>query len=294
MTQETGVQKYQLDNGEEIKLSPAIVKQYLVSGEGKVTDQELMMFMALCKFQKLNPFLREAYIIKYGSSPATIVTGKEAFLKRAVSHPKYQGHRVGITVWDEKEGKEAWAEVYVEGYLYPVRIEVDFEEYKGKKKDGSVTEMWKTKGRTMLKKVALVQALREAFPKEMGSMYSEDEMSIVQDEGRSATTIEVKTSEATENLKKKLKEKKGDKKKEAKPNDPKTNEAKPSTECPDCGAPDGDKHSEGCPSLIVDAEFKEGAAPPENLDDMPGQDWDADGVDKKTGEVKEEKPGGKE
>ena len=203
MTQETGMQKYQLDNGEEIKLSPAIVKQYLVSGEGEVTDQELMMFMALCKFQKLNPFLREAYIIKYGSAPATIVTGKEAFLKRAVRNPKYQGHKVGIS----EDGKEAWAEVYVEGYLHPIKVEVDFDEYKGKKKDGSITTMWKDKGRTMLKKVALVQALREAFPADFGGMYSEDELSVVQNEGRPATTIEVKTNEATEKLKKKLESK---------------------------------------------------------------------------------------
>lgn len=201
MSEEKGIQVYRLDGGDEIKLSPQIVKQYLVSGDAsKVSDQEVMMFMALCKFQKLNPFLREAYIIKYGTAPATIVTGKEAFLKRANRNPKYQGHEVGIS----DDGKEAWAQVYVEGYKVPIKVEVDFDEYKGKKRDGSITEMWSTKGRTMLKKVALVQALREAFPADFGGMYSEDELSVVQNEGRPATTIEVKTSEATEKLKKKL------------------------------------------------------------------------------------------
>lgn len=33
-----------------------------------------MFFFQLCKVQKLNPFLKEAYIIKYGNQPATIVT----------------------------------------------------------------------------------------------------------------------------------------------------------------------------------------------------------------------------
>lgn len=64
-------------NGQMVKLSPNIIKQYLVSGNGRVTDQEVVMFLNLCKFQKLNPFLREAYLIKFGSQPATIVTGKE-------------------------------------------------------------------------------------------------------------------------------------------------------------------------------------------------------------------------
>ena len=67
---------------ESIRLSPAIVRKYLVNGSGNVTDQEIMMFIGLCKYQHLNPFLREAYLIKYGNQAATIVTGKEAITKR--------------------------------------------------------------------------------------------------------------------------------------------------------------------------------------------------------------------
>ena len=60
--------------GEEtVKLSPSIIKRYLVNGNGAVTDQEVVMFLNLCRFQHLNPFLREAYLIKYGSSPATLI-----------------------------------------------------------------------------------------------------------------------------------------------------------------------------------------------------------------------------
>ena len=46
-----------------VKLSPSIVRRYLVNGNGSVTDGEVMMFMSLCKFGGLNPFLREAYLI---------------------------------------------------------------------------------------------------------------------------------------------------------------------------------------------------------------------------------------
>jgi len=59
-----------------VELSPDIIRKYLVSGEGKITDQEMMMFIKLCEYQKLNPFLREVYLIKYGSSPATMVNRK--------------------------------------------------------------------------------------------------------------------------------------------------------------------------------------------------------------------------
>lgn len=172
-----GVVEYKSMTGETLQLSKSIIKQYLVSGDAdKVSDQEVMMFLSLCKFQRLNPFLREAYLIKYGNSAATIVVGKETFLKRAAKNQKYRGHKTGI----EDDGAIAWAEVYVEGYEVPIRCEVDFDEYVGKKRDGTVNAMWTNKPNTMLKKVALVQALREAFPEDFGGMYSQEEINTIQ------------------------------------------------------------------------------------------------------------------
>lgn len=41
---------------EEVTLSPLVIRNYLVNGDAKnVTDQEVMMFMMLCKHQHLNP-----------------------------------------------------------------------------------------------------------------------------------------------------------------------------------------------------------------------------------------------
>ena len=42
--------------GENVKLSVDTVKKYLVNGGGEVTDQEVLMFMSLCRYQHLNPF----------------------------------------------------------------------------------------------------------------------------------------------------------------------------------------------------------------------------------------------
>ena len=79
----TGIVEYE-SNGEIVKISPTTVRKYLVSGGGNVSDQEVMMFMSLCRYQHLNPFLKEAYLIKFGNNdPATIVTGKDVFTKRA-------------------------------------------------------------------------------------------------------------------------------------------------------------------------------------------------------------------
>ena len=162
----------------ELELSPSIVRNYLVAGNGKVSDSEVMMFMKMCEFQGLNPFLREAYLVKYGNDfPATMITGKETFVKRASRNPHYKGHKVGIS----DDGKTAWAEIYHAQRDFPIRVEVDFDEYVGLK-NGQPNKMWKTKPKTMLKKVALVQALRETFPEEFGGLYSPEEINTVDGE----------------------------------------------------------------------------------------------------------------
>ena len=86
---------------DEVKLSPSIIRNYLVNGNGAVTDQEVNYFIHLCRGQNLNPFLKEIYLIKFGQQPATFVVAKEAFLKRAEANPQYDGSESGIIVIDQ-------------------------------------------------------------------------------------------------------------------------------------------------------------------------------------------------
>lgn len=183
-------------NGEEFTLTPETVKAYLVSGNRDlVTTQEVVMFMNLCRFQHLNPWLREAYLIKYSQNdPAALVTGKDAFLKRAEGEANYDGFKAGIIVQDEvteeviyREGSfklpsetlvGGFAEVYRKDRDHSFRAEVSFEEYATRKKDGSLNSQWSKKPTTMIRKVALVQALREAFPGTLGGMYSAEERGV--------------------------------------------------------------------------------------------------------------------
>ena len=183
-------------SGTQVTLSPGLIKAYLVSGGGAVTDQEVMMFLGMCQAQKLNPFNREAYLVKYGSnSPATMIVGKDVFLKRARRQKDFAGFEAGIVVLDangdyidrpgtfydrENEGLVGgWAKVHVEGYAIPIYESVSFDEYAGRKADGSLSGQWAKMPATMIRKVALCQALREAFPEEMGALYGQEEMSSV-------------------------------------------------------------------------------------------------------------------
>lgn len=180
--------------GETVKLSPNTVRKYLVSGNPEsVTMQEIVMFMNLCRYNGLNPWLKEAYCIKYGNSPATMVVGKEAYLKRAEANPAFDGLEAGIIVvgndkvpenrigtfhLDEETVVGGWARVWRKDRSHPVTVEVSFNEYAGRMKDGSLNSQWRTKPATMIRKVALVQALREAFPGDIGGMNVEEEANV--------------------------------------------------------------------------------------------------------------------
>jgi len=188
---------YKIDDT-EIKLTPKIVQDYIVSGSAAITTPEFKMFTELCKVRKLNPFLKEAYLIKYGSQPAQIVVGKDAILKRAISNKQFDGREQGIIVIKDgaieerrgtfKLGAEelvgGWAKVYRKDWTHPVYITVSFDEVAQKKSDGNLNSNWTSKSATMVEKVALMRGLREAFVEDLGGMIDEDEAWQTKDEVR--------------------------------------------------------------------------------------------------------------
>ena len=194
----------------EIKLTPTIVQNYIVGTSSNITMQEFKFFTELCKVRKLNPFLKEAYCIKYGSEPATIVVGKDVIIKRAVNHPQYDGKETGIIVQDENgEIKErvgcfyapgeaivgGWAKVYRKDRSYPEYMSVSFAEVAQKKRNGELNSNWANKGATMIEKVAKVRALREAFVDELAGMYEAEEFG---EEIKTAPIVEAKCKEVVE------------------------------------------------------------------------------------------------
>ena len=169
------------------------IKKYI---NPKATEQEAIMFLQLCKARGLNPWIGEVYLIKYQNNEAArTVVGKDAMLRKAQDNKNYNGFKAGIIVEkdhnqeyqvvEEKDGAflakgetliGGWAEVYRKDCDYPFVSKVSFEEYASKKFDGTLNKMWATKPATMIRKVAIVQAHREAYTKELSGMYDESEM----------------------------------------------------------------------------------------------------------------------
>lgn len=180
--------KYQ-SNGKDIELSIAKVRQCLCQTARGASDEEIMQFITLCQFQRLNPFLKEAYLVKYGNQAASIIVSKDLFLKRAEVNIQYDGYENGIIVM--RNGKVeyldgafslptdqiigGWAKVFRKDRSKPVYKSVSFNEYVQKKNDGTPNSFWSGKPGTMIAKVPLMQAMREAFPSELSALYIEEE-----------------------------------------------------------------------------------------------------------------------
>ena len=151
---------------------------------------EIEAFGIICDTMNLSPLKREVYAIPYtdhkkGITTLQIVVGYEVYLKRAIRSGKLKGYKVRtegtlkteqITKWnklvDVKRGDfKAIITINVAGWDHPFEWEVEWNEYT---QDNS---MWNSKPATMLKKVAMAQGFRLAFPDEIdGLPYTSDEM----------------------------------------------------------------------------------------------------------------------
>lgn len=158
----------------------------------EATIAECRIFLETCKQYHLNPFTKEAYLIHYdnknGDTASTIVLGKTCYMKMAEAHPQYDGFEAGVIVMDEAAGElihregsivyqgetlvGGWAKTYRKDRSRPFYEEVNFSEYDTKK------SMWVTKPATMIRKVALVHTLREAFPATFGGLIDESEVPV--------------------------------------------------------------------------------------------------------------------
>lgn len=168
----------------------------------KLEPAEAAQFIAVCRELQLNPLKREVYCIPYGSGEKrklSIVVGFETYLKRASRLGLLRGWRAWtegtitptqvrrmISYTDKRTGEQrtfpkdvtewrgglvAKVEIQRSDWTSPFLHEVDFLEYRQE------NDMWASKPRTMLKKVAIAQGFRLCFPDEFGGLpYCQEEL----------------------------------------------------------------------------------------------------------------------
>jgi len=130
------------------------------------TDNEFLLLMQLAKTYQLDPFAKQIWAVKYGNNPAAIFCGRDGFLAIAHRSGKFDGMESGTR--KDEDDLVGWCRVYRKDMSRPFEVEVSLSEYSTGK------NLWQTKPKTMIVKVAEAHALRRAFS--ISGLYSPEEI----------------------------------------------------------------------------------------------------------------------
>lgn len=155
------------------------------------TDDELALFVEVCRGKQLDPFSRQIYAIKRWDSKQkrevmAIQIGIDGYRLEAQRTGKYAGQ--GAIEWCDEQGNwtDVWLHdsppaaarctVYREGFDRPITRVAKFSSYCARGKEGQPVANWRTMPEVMIGKCAEALALRTAFPKELGGTTIPEEM----------------------------------------------------------------------------------------------------------------------
>lgn len=192
-TKERGLVEYQSRDGQAIKLSFDTVRKFLVSGKAAlVTDQEIVMYMGMCKARGLNPFKRDCYLVKYTEkTPAATIVSIDYYRSRARAQADCLGWESGVIALDKDqvlqfrrgsfmypgdELKGGWFRAKPKDWTIPFEWSVNLEPFIKKTADGDITTFWREENQPQqIAKVAESQGLRRLWPDEFQGLYTEGE-----------------------------------------------------------------------------------------------------------------------
>ncbi len=137
----------------------------------QLTQEEKLQFIEVAQAFRLNPFKREIHVAVYGEGEyrrMSIVVGYQVYLDRAERTGQLDGWRA----WVEGQGEDmkALVEIHRKDWRSPFVHEVYWKEAVQRKRDGQPTSFWTKMPKFQLKKVAISQGFRLAFPSELGGM----------------------------------------------------------------------------------------------------------------------------
>lgn len=150
------------ENGQAVRLVK-ILNPHLAG----VPDEEILKGLALANYLGLDPVKRQVHFVPFGNSVQLIVSYLE-YVKRAERSGKLNGWQIQIVEQPEVKAKVT---IWRKDWEKPFEWEVYLKEAQRN------TPTWREMPLFMLRKVAIAQAFRIAFPEETGELpYEEAEM----------------------------------------------------------------------------------------------------------------------
>lgn len=161
-------------------------------GIDKAPAGDQQVFLHVAQRVGLDPFARQIYLIgrKDDEAPGgkkwTIQTAIDGFRVFSERHPQYAGDGDAEWCGEDEVWREMWVSdqppkaarftVYRHDRPHPIRAVAHYSEYVVTKYNGQPNHIWKTKPAGQLAKCAEALAKRRAFPQDLSSIYTDEEM----------------------------------------------------------------------------------------------------------------------
>lgn len=150
------------------------VRDYLFGLKDPINEKQQNLFLNIAKANNLNPFKREIYAVWYGDS-FSIVTWYQVYIDKANATGLLNGWSCEIIKNQAWEIEGAKVIIHRKDWEKPFEWIVDFDEFAGTyfdkyKKEQVLNKIWASKGKFMIKKVAIGQGFRLCFPSELWSL----------------------------------------------------------------------------------------------------------------------------
>ena len=164
----------------KVEIDESKIQEYIrVSGlDSELTDNEKRQFVHFCVSYQLDPFKGEVHCSVYGQGEyrnMSLIVGFLTYVKRAELSGRLDGWSADIE--GNGEDTEAVVTIWRKDWSHEFQHRVHWKEAVQRKRDGSLTAFWKKMPRYLLKKTAIAQAFRLAFPAELAGMgYDEAEL----------------------------------------------------------------------------------------------------------------------